>query len=121
MLNFLLLPGVLCIEGFATPDDCEVLKKRAREIVDDFDPKTFTVFNTTGEQASCFSPPFHGTPNFRTQFLCNSLLHFGRDAVSGCVLPIVVLWYLQPINISSRPLSASDQKDGAGGCLPLCN
>lgn len=43
--------GVLCIENFATPEQCAALKKRAEEIVEDFDPKTFTVFNTTGEQS----------------------------------------------------------------------
>jgi hypothetical protein len=42
--------GVLCIEGFASPDECAALMKRAVEIVEEFDPKTFTVFDTKGEQ-----------------------------------------------------------------------
>lgn len=43
--------GVLCIEGFASPDECAALMKRAVEIVEEFDPKTFTVFDTKGEQS----------------------------------------------------------------------
>lgn len=43
--------GILCIEAFASLEECAALKKRAEEIVEDFDPQTFTVFNTTGEQS----------------------------------------------------------------------
>ena len=55
--------GYICIEGFATPEECKAMKQKAENIVDDFNPKQYTIFsaNNTAEQVcplpcACVSP-----------------------------------------------------------------
>lgn len=42
--------GYLAIPNFATPQECDDLKRRANEIVDDFDPDTVSIFSTTRQE-----------------------------------------------------------------------
>ena len=53
-----LLAGVLCIENFASLEECEALKQRGNQIVKDFDPKNITIFSSRnrGEQVLASSP-----------------------------------------------------------------
>ena len=37
------------IEDFATKEECKELRERAEEIIDEFDPKTVSIFSTTDQ------------------------------------------------------------------------
>lgn len=51
-VNFYDENGYICIEGFATPEECKAMIEKAGHIVDDFNPKQYTIFsaNNTAEQ-----------------------------------------------------------------------
>ena len=44
--------GYICIEAFASPAECQAMKEKANQFVEDFHPEQYTVFSAsnTSEQ-----------------------------------------------------------------------
>mmetsp|Transcript_29697 Transcript_29697/g.64845 ORF Transcript_29697/g.64845 Transcript_29697/m.64845 type:complete len:389 (-) Transcript_29697:234-1400(-) len=51
-IDFYHSEGYLVIEDFATKEECSQLRERAEEIIDDFDPKTVSIFSTTDQEST---------------------------------------------------------------------
>ncbi len=46
--------GVLVLEGFATPEECDKLKQEAERLVDGFDASTISIFSTKEQTVLSF-------------------------------------------------------------------